>query len=87
MRHFKLDAIERRKQQITNIIISGFDKAYFSRLLIELIVTGNLPFAFVDNQIFRKILEYLNPLVHLQDALPISPKSRTAIYKQYHKHH
>jgi hypothetical protein len=87
MKHFKLDVIERRKQQIANIIISGFNKAYFRRLLVELIVISNLFFAFVNNQIFRKILEYLNPLVYLQDAFSTSPTLRTAIYKQYYKHH
>jgi hypothetical protein len=87
MRYFKLNVTERREQQIANTIISGFNKAYFRRLLVELIVTSNLPFAFVNNQIFRKILGYLNPLVHLQNALPTSPTLRTAIYKQYHKHH
>jgi hypothetical protein len=56
MRYFKLDVIERRKQQIANIIISGFDKAYFRRLLVELIVIGNFSFAFVNNQIFLQNL-------------------------------
>jgi hypothetical protein len=82
-----LDVTKRRKQQIANIIISDFDKVYFRQLLIELFVTSNLSFALVNNQIFRKILEYLNPLVHLQDALPTSPTLRTAIYKQYYKYH
>jgi hypothetical protein len=41
MSHFKLNPMQPREQQIINTLIRSFDKQYFQRMLIELIVTSN----------------------------------------------
>jgi hypothetical protein len=38
-------------------------------LLLELIVTSNLPFNFVDNGVLHKILEYLNPSIRIPELI------------------
>jgi hypothetical protein len=45
-----------------------------------------LPFAFVNNGVFRKILKYFNPLARIYNAVPSSIIIRRFIYRQYKKH-
>jgi hypothetical protein len=84
--HFKLDVSQQQDQQMTNTLIQSFNKQYFHRLLVELIVSTNLPFRLVDNGVFRKLLEYLNLSVRIRRAIPSSPTIRRTIYQQYYKH-
>jgi hypothetical protein len=56
------------------------------RLLLELIVTSNFPFNFVNNEVLHRILEYLNPSVRIRKAIPTSKTLRHAIYQQFNKH-
>jgi hypothetical protein len=72
MAHFRLNPVQPRDQQIANTIMRSFDKQYLQRLLFELIVTSNLPFKFIDNRVLYRILEYLNPFVRIQKAIPSS---------------
>jgi hypothetical protein len=67
-------------------MIRNFDKQYFQRLLLELIVTNNLPFSFVNNKVFRTLLEYLNPFIRIQRAMPGRTLIRRTIYNYYNKH-
>jgi hypothetical protein len=83
---FNLDVLHQRDQQLANTLIRSFDKQYLYRLLVEFIVSSNLPFALVDNGVFRKILEYLNPSVRIRNAVPSSTTIRRSIYRQYKKH-
>jgi hypothetical protein len=71
---------------MANALIRGFDKQNFHRLLVELIVSTNLPSKFVDNGVFRKIMEYLNPSVRIRRAIPNDITIRRTIYQQYYKY-
>jgi hypothetical protein len=86
MAHFRLNPVQPRDQQIANTIIRSFDRQYLQRLLLKLIVTSNLPFKFVDNRVLHRILEYLNPSVRIQKAIPNSRTLQRAIYQQFGKH-
>jgi hypothetical protein len=81
--HFKLNSIQPRDQQIINTLIRNFDKQYLQRMLLELIITSNLSFNFVDNPVLHKIFKYLNPSVRIQEAIPTSTTIRRAIYAHY----
>ncbi|RYP57026.1 hypothetical protein DL770_010776 [Monosporascus sp. CRB-9-2] len=56
------------------------------RTLVALIVSSNLPFAFADNQLFRGILDYLNPSVAIKEACLSGPVIRYMIIQQYNLH-
>jgi hypothetical protein len=81
--HFRLDPLQPREQQMTNTIIRTFDKQHLQRLLIELIVTSNLPFSFVDNGVLHKILKYLNPFISIREAIPSSRTLRRNICRHF----
>jgi hypothetical protein len=63
--HFELNSIQPQDQQIINTLILNFNKQYLQRMLLELIITSNLPFNFVDNPVLHKIFKYLNPSVRI----------------------
>jgi hypothetical protein len=67
---FSLNVSQQRDQQIANTMIRSFDKRYIYRLLVEFIITSNNPFSIDDNIAFRKLMEYLNPVVRIRRAIP-----------------
>jgi hypothetical protein len=86
MSHFKLNFLKVRDRQIANNIIRSFDKQYLQRLLLEFIVTSNLPFSFIDNKGLRKILKYLNPSVRIERVISSSKTLRHTVYSHFSKH-
>ncbi|KAG7001716.1 hypothetical protein FocnCong_v011310 [Fusarium oxysporum f. sp. conglutinans] len=64
----KLDVNKPTEQNIANNIISRFDKQYFQRMLVELIVSNNQSLSFAENPILQEIFDYLNPSVSIQRA-------------------
>lgn len=85
---FKLDLRQSEQQKLANTLIQSFDRHHLQQLLVDFIVSSNLPFSLVDNPRFRNILEYLNLLVAIQKAIPTSSSIRRIIFQEYkiHRH-
>ncbi|PQK15635.1 hypothetical protein BB8028_0005g11470 [Beauveria bassiana] len=82
----KLDVNKPREQNIANCVISRFDKQHFQRMLVELIVSSNQSFSFVENPILRDIFDYLSPSVSIQRANLSARAIRCKIIQQYNRH-
>jgi hypothetical protein len=84
---FNLNVSHQRDQQLANSLIRSFDRHHLYRLLVEFIISNNLPFSLVDNKVFRNMLKYLNPSVRIRQTVPSSHTIRRIIYQKYKKHH
>lgn len=82
----KLDVNKPREQNIANCVISRFDKQHFQRMLVELIVSSNQSFSFVENPNLRDIFDYLSPSVSIQRANLSARAIRCKIIQQYNRH-
>ncbi|KAF6524810.1 hypothetical protein HZS61_010605 [Fusarium oxysporum f. sp. conglutinans] len=82
----KLDVNKPTEQNIANNIISRFDKQYFQRMLVELIVTSNQSLSFAENPILQEIFDYLNPSVSIQRANLTARAVRYKIIQEYDRH-
>lgn len=82
----KLDVDKPREQNIANCFISHFDKQHFQRMLVELIVSSNQSFSFVENPILREIFDYLSPSVSIQRANLSASAIRYKIIQEYNRH-
>ncbi|KAM3537905.1 hypothetical protein ARSEF1564_009174 [Beauveria bassiana] len=65
----KLDVNKPREQNIANCVISRFDKQHFQRMLVELIVSSNQSFSFVENPNLRDIFDYLKAHRHFGSTI------------------
>ncbi|KAF6513170.1 hypothetical protein HZS61_007428 [Fusarium oxysporum f. sp. conglutinans] len=82
----KLDVNKPTEQNIANNIISRFDKQYFQRMLVELIVSNNQSLSFAENPILQEIFDYLNPSVSIQRANLTARAVRYKIIQEYDRH-
>jgi hypothetical protein len=82
----KLDVSKPTEQNIANNIISRFDKQYFQRMLVELIVSSNQSLSFAENPILQEIFDYLNPSVSIQRANLTARAVRYKIIQEYDRH-
>jgi hypothetical protein len=82
----KLDVDKPREQNIANCFISRFDRQHFQRMLVELIVSSNQSFSFVENPILREIFDYLSPSVSIQCANLSGSAIRYKIIQEYNRH-
>ncbi|OWT43020.1 restless-like transposase [Pochonia chlamydosporia 170] len=82
----KLNVDKPREQTIANCIISRFDKQHFQRMLVELIVSSNQSFSFVENPVLREIFDYLSPSVSIQCANLSGSAIRYKIIQEYNRH-
>ncbi len=84
--HLGLDRSSPREQAITNTYIKSFDENHFHRLLVEWIVTENLPFNAVESGKLRAIFDYLHPSVSISKANLSHTAITTKIVKEYERH-
>ncbi|EGU86243.1 hypothetical protein FOXB_03239 [Fusarium oxysporum f. sp. conglutinans Fo5176] len=82
----KLDVNKPTEQNIANNIISRFDKQYFQRMLVELIVSNNQSLSFAENPILQEIFDYLNPSASIQRANLTARAVRYKIIQEYGRH-
>ncbi|KAM5527209.1 hAT family dimerization domain protein [Fusarium oxysporum f. sp. phaseoli] len=72
--------------EFANNIISRFDKQYFQRMLVELIVSSNQSLSFAENPTLQEIFAYLNPSVSIQRANLTARAVRYKIIQEYDRH-
>ncbi|RYC77441.1 hypothetical protein BFJ63_vAg19686, partial [Fusarium oxysporum f. sp. narcissi] len=82
----KLDVNKPTEQNIANNITSRFDKQYFQRMLVELIVSSNQSLSFAENPILQETFDYLNPSVSIQHANLTARAVRYKIIQEYGRH-
>lgn len=66
--YLKLDAHDPREQEIANSLVDNFQRTRFQQLLVSWIVDAQISFRQAENERFREMIEYLNPLVSITQA-------------------
>jgi len=66
--YLKLDAHDPREQRIANSLVDNFQRTRFQQLLVSWIVDAQISFRQAENERFREMIEYLNPLVSITQA-------------------
>lgn len=82
----KLDPEKPDEQEIINRMVNSFDCQRFQQLLVEWIVTENLPFTIAEQPGLRAIFKYLNPQVRIREANLTRNSIRSRIVMQYGQH-
>jgi hypothetical protein len=80
---FNLNPNNPREQQIASTLIGGFSREKFQQLLVAWVIDSQGSFRQIENQRFRDLLEYLNPLVSITDAHICHDTVRSRILEVY----
>jgi hypothetical protein len=77
------DASKDQERDIASWLIKRFDKQFFQTFLVQWIIKRNKPFIMAENEELRRIFDYLNSAVRIQQAHLSGNLVRAKIIQQY----